>query len=404
MIPYLSAADVFALLSPGEAVSAVLAALRDGLDPAAGFPRANVPLTHGNLLLMPAESATHAGVKLATVAPDNPSRGLPRIAALYVIFDAETLHPKALIDGTALTTLRTPAVSVAAVSALLPAAPHVVVFGAGPQAVGHVRTLADVTALASVTVVTRTGTLPPVPAWPVPAESGRAGSGRAGSVPVESGRAESGRAESVPVESGRVESGRVESGRVGSDRVGSGRAESVRAGSGRVESVGAVPVRETSAGPAPVGGTPDPAGTAGAFPASVIVHRVGTPEVDAALQVADVVVCATTARTPLFDSALLRETAIVIAVGSHEPDAREVDTALVARATVIVEDRATALRECGDIIMALADGAPGRLLPMSDVIRGVVPVSGGRPVLFKGSGMAWQDLVVAEALLARAPT
>jgi ornithine cyclodeaminase/alanine dehydrogenase-like protein (mu-crystallin family) len=45
---------------------------------------------------------------------------------------------------------------------------------------------------------------------------------------------------------------------------------------------------------------------------------------------------------------------IVIAVGSHEPDRREVDTPLVSRAQVIAEDRETALRECGDIVMAVA--------------------------------------------------
>jgi ornithine cyclodeaminase/alanine dehydrogenase-like protein (mu-crystallin family) len=301
VIPYLSAADVFALLRPADAVSAVIAALRDGLDPAAGVARSSVPLAHGDLLVMPAESAAHAGVKLATVAPGNPSRGLPRIAALYAVFDAETLQPTALIDGTALTALRTPAVSMAAVSALLPPAPRVVVFGAGPQGAGHVATLAEAVEPVSVTVVNRTGVLP-----------------------------------------------------------------------------------------AP-----------GVLPASAVVCRAGTPEVEAALQAADVVVCATTARVPLFESALLRETAIVIAVGSHEAGAREVDGALVTRATVIVEDRATALRECGDVVLAIAEGAPDDLLPMSDVVRGVARIPGGRPVLFKGSGMSWQDLVIAEALLAR---
>jgi ornithine cyclodeaminase len=50
-----------------------------------------------------------------------------------------------VLDGTALTTLRTPAVSVAAVLPVLPDRPlRVAVVGAGPQAVGHVATLADV--------------------------------------------------------------------------------------------------------------------------------------------------------------------------------------------------------------------------------------------------------------------
>jgi ornithine cyclodeaminase len=129
--------------------------------------------------------------------------------------------------------------------------------------------------------------------------------------------------------------------------------------------------------------------------------RAGSPEVALALGQADVVVCATTAREPLFDSALLRDSAIVLAVGSHEPDAREVDAAFCRRATVIVEDVATALRECGDVVLAIAEGALGeeRLVPIRDAVSGP-PLDG--PLLFKGSGMAWQDLVVAEAVLAAA--
>ena len=70
---------------------------------------------------------------------------------------------------------------------------------------------------------------------------------------------------------------------------------------------------------------------------------LGSTEADAALGAADVVVCATSARTPLFDSMLLRPEVIVVAVGSHEPDARELDSTLLARSSVVVEDTATVL-------------------------------------------------------------
>ena len=49
-----------------------------------------------------------------TVAPGNPARGLPRVQAVYLHFDRDT-SLTAVLDGTALTTLRTPAVSIAAV-------------------------------------------------------------------------------------------------------------------------------------------------------------------------------------------------------------------------------------------------------------------------------------------------
>ena len=127
-----------------------------------------------------------------------------------------------------------------------------------------------------------------------------------------------------------------------------------------------------------------------------------TPSVSSLLGEAHLVVCATTARTPLFDSSLLGDRTIVVAVGSHEAEAREVDAAFCARACVIVEDRQTALRECGDVIQAIAEDAlePRRSGAAAEVARGTRSPA-EEPVFFKGSGMSWQDLVVAEAVLAR---
>ena len=47
---------------------------------------------------------------------------------------------------------------------------------------------------------------------------------------------------------------------------------------------------------------------------------------------AELIVCATTAREPLFDGSLVPEDSRSIAVGSHEPDARELPFVLIARA------------------------------------------------------------------------
>lgn len=118
---------------------------------------------------------------------------------------------------------------------------------------------------------------------------------------------------------------------------------------------------------------------------------------------ADLVVCCTTAREPLFDGRLVAPGATVVAVGSHEPDARETDTALVRRASVYVESRAAALREAGDLLIPEAEGAigPGHINgTLADLVAGRMP--GGRtqscPQLFKSVGMAWEDLAVAVAL------
>jgi ornithine cyclodeaminase/alanine dehydrogenase-like protein (mu-crystallin family) len=124
-------------------------------------------------------------------------------------------------------------------------------------------------------------------------------------------------------------------------------------------------------------------------------------DVDDLVAAADIVCCATTAREPLFDGSLVADHATVVAIGSHEPDAREVDDALVRRATVVVESRASALREAGDVIGALAAGAlrEDALVTLADVVCGRVVVDPQRPRLFKSTGMAWEDAVVASALV-----
>ncbi|MGP3770349.1 ornithine cyclodeaminase family protein [Streptomyces sp. SDT5-1] len=302
-IEYIGADELTELLPPRAAVAALREALTGGLDPAdAGPPRSilHLPDEQGQLLAMPSASAFGVGVKAISAVPGNADRGLPRIQGVHLVFRPPSYAPAAVVDGAALTTLRTPAVSVAAVLPLLTRPGrrwHVVVFGAGPQGAGHVRTLRDVGAeLADVTYVVR-------------------------------------------------DPSRVDPALVGDDRVVSARGA------------------------------------------------------DTWLRRADLVVCATPSPAPLFDSALLGDDALVLAVGSHAPDAREVDSALTARAQVIVEDRDTALRECGDVVIPVAEGvlSAGALLPMADVVRDPSLYAADRPVLFKGSGMAWQDAVVADA-------
>ena len=127
------------------------------------------------------------------------------------------------------------------------------------------------------------------------------------------------------------------------------------------------------------------------------------PAAGDAVERADVIACCTTAREPLFDGARVAEHATVVAMGSHEPDAREVDERLAARATVVVESRASALREAGDVIAAIAAGAleEDALVTLAELVRGDVAVPDG-PRLFKSTGMSWEDAVIAAAVHARA--
>jgi ornithine cyclodeaminase len=129
----------------------------------------------------------------------------------------------------------------------------------------------------------------------------------------------------------------------------------------------------------------------------------GDPVPDATLAAADVICCCTTAREPLFDGARVGEAATVVAIGSHEPDVRETDDALAGRALVVVESRASALREAGDVIGAITSGAldPDTLVTLRELVSGVAAAAADRPRLFKSTGMAWQDAVVAGAVVRR---
>lgn len=119
--------------------------------------REHLETDDGSLLVMPAAGPVGAGVKLVTVNPSNPGRGLPLINGVYVLFEAGTLVPIAIIDGAALTGLRTAAVSGLATryAARLDAG-RLVIFGAGVQAATHLAAMVEVRRISTVTVVSRT--------------------------------------------------------------------------------------------------------------------------------------------------------------------------------------------------------------------------------------------------------
>ncbi len=142
-LPFLDADRIRDAVPTGELLDAVDAAYRDV---AAGRDlsplRSHVALSDGSLLMMPGVRAEGAGasVKLVTVMPSNPGRGLPTIHAIVVWFDAVTGRPLALLDGAAVTAMRTGAASGVSTRLLArTAAETLVVFGAGAQAAWQVR-------------------------------------------------------------------------------------------------------------------------------------------------------------------------------------------------------------------------------------------------------------------------
>src|SRR5437588_190382 len=91
------------------------------------------------------------------------------------------------------------------------------------------------------------------------------------------------------------------------------------------------------------------------------------------------------------------------AVGTYSPDAREIDTATVAAASLFVDRRESALSEAGDYILAAREGAIGPehiRAELGEVLAGERPgrTSPDEITLFKSLGLAVEDLAAAEYL------
>ena len=294
-IPFVSGAELRELVSMERAINALEKAfLRDEIE---APQRARHETGAGDLLVMPAWGSGALGVKLVTVNPRNPDINLPLIHGMYVLFDGETMKPRALIDAEELTRIRTGAVSALATRNLAPkGATRLVVFGAGIQAHGHVDAMRAVRPIEHVTVVAR----------------------NPGSAIHMTHR-----------------------------------------------------IRDDFALPADAGG-PD------------------------AVRDADIICTCTTSATPVFDGNLLKDAVHVNAVGSYRPDARELDDTTMRRAdTVVVEKREVALKEAGDVVMAMDKGtlSRGHVIELKDLLQRK-PHPGGITV-FKSVGLALEDLAVA---------
>ena len=152
---FINADELRRLVSMADAVEALEAAfLRADIE---APQRARHETSAGDLLVMPAWNPDALGVKLVTVNPQNAQWKLPSIHGTYTLFDGQTMAPRASIDAEELTRIRTAAVSALATKYLAPPqARHLVVFGAGAQADGHIEAMCAVRPIAEVTIVSRT--------------------------------------------------------------------------------------------------------------------------------------------------------------------------------------------------------------------------------------------------------
>jgi ornithine cyclodeaminase/alanine dehydrogenase-like protein (mu-crystallin family) len=311
--------------------------------------------TLGHTLVKPAHvPETGAfGFKVVSVFPGNSSRGLPTVPGVILVMNDSTGMLEGIVDGTYVTALRTAAGSGAATRRLAkPDSKRLMVFGTGAQAASHVSAMLSVRPIESLTVVSR-----------------------------------------------RVEAG-----------------------------------FQFVASQLPPG-------------SHVTASAVDASDSDAvrhAVSSADVICMCTSSNVPLFDGAWLSPGTHINAVGSYRPTAAELDPVTMSRAYTVLDTYAA--MECGEIHMNLAsgaiskdvhirgtlggllcgdvvipefDGAPGKpvriLLPLFlvwvAIVTNVDAPRGQRNsfvgttqdiTLFKSVGVAFQDVVTAQAILKKA--
>lgn len=124
----------------------------------------------------------------------------------------------------------------------------------------------------------------------------------------------------------------------------------------------------------------------------------------AALRSADIVCTATTAKTPVFEDRDVQPGTHINAIGVFQPDRAEVPAATVRRARVVVDHRASALEEAGDLLLPLRAGLIDRehmAAELGTLLLGGVAgrTSAGQITLFKSVGVAIQDLCAAARAL-----
>lgn len=292
-----------------EVVGEGFAALADGR---ATVPaRTHLPLAEGGVALtMPAslQGGPHFAVKVVSVVPGNPGRGLPLVPATVLLGDARTGEAIALIEGASLTALRTGAAGGVAAAALArPDSTLATVFGAGAQARAQILALA--VALPSLRAVRVVGRDPE-----------------------------------------------------------------------RVRDL----IRWAREQP-----------ELRAVELAVSSSQSARDSADA-----DVVVTATNSEKPVFPGSALREGAHVTAVGSFRPTMRELDEDAMRGARVVVDQRAAALAEAGE----LAGLGDADVVEIGEVVAGRAAgrTSAAERTVFKSVGNAVQDLVVASRAYARA--
>jgi ornithine cyclodeaminase/alanine dehydrogenase len=121
----------------------------------------------------------------------------------------------------------------------------------------------------------------------------------------------------------------------------------------------------------------------------------------------DIICTATSSITPVFDGSLVKPGTHINGIGSHTPNARELDTAIVKRSLFIGDSREACFSEAGDIMIPLQEGAVSEShfhAELGEIITGKKQgrANGHQITIFKSNGLAIQDAATAKLVYEKA--
>ena len=136
---------------------------------------------------------------------------------------------------------------------------------------------------------------------------------------------------------------------------------------------------------------------------SIQLHPMVTAE--EAIKNADIIITSTSSSEPVLPNKkhLLRNK-LIIGVGSYQPSMQEFPEALYELTDTILVDTEHAIAESGDLIYPLAQGLiePDAVQKISTYIRSEPKPTLGNTIVFKSTGMALFDVVVANTIYQKA--
>lgn len=274
--------------------------------------RTQIAHEENTLLLMPCQASELFGTKIVSVFPTNHQRSLPAVQGLMVLIDAHTGTPKALLNGTYLTALRTGALGGLAARHLAPAgASSAGLIGTGAQGFYQLLAICLERNIQNVYLYNRTP-------------------------------------------------------------------EKAIAFAGNLQSH---------------------------LPSHIRIHIEHHP--NEVISQSDILVTATTSSIPvLLDEPDLYNGKLMIAVGSFQPQMRELPEQLFKQANHLFIDTLDAIEESGDVADPLKNGwlSPSHVIPFSSLIVGKMrpQLSEKHPMIFKSVGMALFDVIAAQAVYEKA--